>query len=77
MVDWRHALERTDGGGGDGPFVAVNCGALPANLIQSELFGHEKAHSLGATERKIGRIEAAMAAPCFLMKSAICLSICR
>ncbi len=43
----------------DGPFVAINCGALPENLIQSELFGHERGAFTGATTRKIGRIEAA------------------
>ena len=42
-----------------GPFIAVNCAALPATLIQSELFGHEKGAFTGAHQRKIGRIEAA------------------
>lgn len=42
----------------NGPFNAVNCAALPSNLIQSELFGHEKGSFTGATQRKIGRIEA-------------------
>lgn len=41
-----------------GPFNAVNCAALPDNLIQSELFGHEKGAFTGATHAKIGRIEA-------------------
>ena len=41
------------------PFVVVNCGAIPTNLIQSELFGYEKGAFTGATERKIGKIEAA------------------
>ena len=41
------------------PFVAVNCGALPASLIQTELFGHEKGAFTGAHQRRIGRIEAA------------------
>lgn len=48
------------------PFVAVNCGALPANLIQSELFGHEKGAFTGAHQRKIGRIEAAAGGTIFL-----------
>lgn len=49
-----------------GPFVTVNCGALPANLIQSELFGYEKGAFTGATQRKIGRIEAAAGGTIFL-----------
>jgi len=39
------------------PFVAVNCAALPANLIESELFGHEKGSFTGATDRRIGKFE--------------------
>ena len=42
-----------------GPFVAINCGALPAQLLQSELFGYEKGAFTGANQRKIGRIEMA------------------
>lgn len=49
-----------------GPFVAVNCGALPPTLIQSELFGHEKGAFTGAHERKIGFIEAAHGGTLFL-----------
>lgn len=41
------------------PFIAVNCGAIPENLIQSELFGHEKGAFTGAHQLKIGQIEAA------------------
>ena len=41
------------------PFVAVNCGAIPENLIESELFGHERGAFSGATERRIGRFESA------------------
>lgn len=48
------------------PFVAVNCGALPNGLIQSELFGHEKGAFTGASQRKIGRIEAAAGGTIFL-----------
>ena len=48
------------------PFVAVNCGALPPSLIQSELFGHERGAFTGAHQRKIGRIEAAAGGTIFL-----------
>jgi DNA-binding NtrC family response regulator len=41
------------------PFVAVNCGAIVPHLLQSELFGHERGAFTGATQRRIGRIEAA------------------
>ena len=50
----------------DKPFIAVNCGALPSNLIQSELFGHERGSFTGAHQRKIGRIEAASGGTIFL-----------
>jgi len=50
----------------NGPFVAINCGALPDKLIQSELFGHEKGAFTGAHQRKIGRIEAAAGGTLFL-----------
>ena len=43
----------------DRPLVKVNCAALPANLIESELFGHEKGAFTGAYARKIGRFELA------------------
>lgn len=48
------------------PFVAVNCAALPANLIQSELFGYEKGAFTGAVASKAGRFEAANGGTLFL-----------
>jgi formate hydrogenlyase transcriptional activator len=48
------------------PLVKVNCAALPANLIESELFGYEKGAFTGATNRKIGRFELANAGTIFL-----------
>ncbi len=49
-----------------GAFVAVNCGAIPRELIESELFGHEKGAFTGATDRRIGRIESANGGTLFL-----------
>lgn len=49
-----------------GPFNAVNCGALPSGLIQSELFGHEKGAFTGATHRKEGIIESTCKGTLFL-----------
>lgn len=52
--------------GEEGPFVAVNCGAMPHQLIQSELFGHVKGAFTGAQAHKIGKIEAADGGTLFL-----------
>jgi len=43
----------------DGPFVAINCAAIPETLLETELFGHEKGAFTGATARKPGRFEVA------------------
>ena len=49
-----------------GPFVPVHCAALPANLLESELFGHEKGAFTGASEKRIGRFESANKGTLFL-----------
>src|SRR5215207_2882758 len=49
-----------------GPFVAVHCAALSENLLESELFGHERGSFTGATERRIGRFESADSGTLFL-----------
>ncbi|WP_175770846.1 sigma-54 factor interaction domain-containing protein, partial [Burkholderia anthina] len=50
----------------EAPFVAINCGAIPHHLLQSELFGYERGAFTGATQRKIGRVEAAHGGTLFL-----------
>ena len=49
-----------------GPFVKINCGALPETLLESELFGHEKGAFTGASARKLGRFELAHTGTIFL-----------
>ncbi len=48
------------------PFIAINCGAIPQGLVQSELFGFERGAFTGATQRKLGRIELAHRGTLFL-----------
>ncbi len=50
----------------DRPFVAVNCGALPPELMESELFGHERGAFTGAHARKLGKFEVAHSGSLFL-----------
>src|SRR5439155_20900616 len=45
----------------DRPFVRVNCAAIPRDLVESEMFGHEKGAFTGATDKRIGRFELAHA----------------
>ncbi len=48
------------------PFIALNCAAIPSELLESELFGHEKGAFTGATEKKIGKFEQAKEGTLFL-----------
>src|SRR6476661_3606786 len=50
----------------DGAFIAINCGAIPENLLESELFGHEKGSFTGAHMQRKGRIESAQGGTLFL-----------
>ncbi len=49
-----------------GPFIQVNCGAIPEGLVESELFGHEKGAFTGAVSRKLGKAELAEGGTLFL-----------
>jgi len=60
-----HAIHRLSGRK-DGPCVVINCGAIPENLLESELFGHEKGSFTGAHIQRRGRIEAAHGGTLFL-----------
>ncbi len=50
----------------EAPFVAINCGAIPETLLESELFGHEKGAFTGAVQQRKGRIESAQGGTLFL-----------
>lgn len=62
VARWTHEKSRR----ADGPFVAVNCAAIPENLLESELFGHEEGAFTGATDRRIGKFEQADGGTLFL-----------
>jgi two-component system NtrC family response regulator len=57
-----HSLSRRK----EGPFIPINCGAIPENLLESELFGHEKGAFTGAHVQKPGQLEAAQNGTLFL-----------
>ena len=60
----RAVHKRSDRSGG--PFISVNCAALPSTLVSSELFGHEKGAFTGAAQRRLGRFEMADGGTIFL-----------
>jgi DNA-binding NtrC family response regulator len=55
-----------DGRRRDGPFIEVNCASIPVNLLEAELFGHERGAFTDAKERKVGLVEAAEGGTLFL-----------
>ncbi|NNE69274.1 MAG: sigma-54-dependent Fis family transcriptional regulator [Rhodothermales bacterium] len=62
VAKWIHRLSARR----DGPLVEVNCAAIPSELIESELFGHEKGAFTGATKQRIGKFEQAHGGTLFL-----------
>jgi len=62
VAKWIHHLSKRSGG----PVVEVNCAAIPSELIESELFGHEKGSFTGATKQRIGKFEQAHNGTLFL-----------
>ena len=62
VAKWVHHLSSRK----DGPMVEVNCAAIPSELIESELFGHEKGSFTGATKQRIGKFEQANGGTLFL-----------
>ncbi len=62
VAKWVHRLSSR----ADGPVVEVNCAAIPGELIESELFGHEKGSFTGATKQRIGKFEQAHGGTLFL-----------
>ena len=62
---WRAALHEL-GPRAKQPFVAINCGAIPENLLESELFGHERGAFTGAVKQTVGKIESAHKGTLFL-----------
>ena len=62
LAQYIHSLEANT----KRPFIAVNCAAIPENLLESELFGHEKGAFTGADKRKIGKFELAGGGDLFL-----------
>jgi len=59
-------LIHNNGARANGPFVAVNCGAIPPELMESELFGHKKGSFTGASQDKVGLFQAASGGTLFL-----------
>ncbi|GEM_PF-3850314 len=59
------------------PFIAVHAAALPENLLEAELFGHEKGAYTGAHQQRKGRFELAHKGTIFWMKLRSCLLICK
>ena len=59
------------------PFIAVNCGAIPEALMESEFFGHRRGAFTGAHEERSGFFRRRIAARCFSMRLRNCRRLCR
>ena len=68
---WKHSRRSR------APYIAINMAAIPRELLESELFGHEKGAFTGAVATRLGRFEQAKGGTLFWMKSAICRWSCR
>ncbi len=70
-------LIHESGARSEGPFVAVNCGAIPTELMESELFGHKRGSFTGAVSDKKVSYRVPKGAPCSSTKWRICRCTCR
>jgi transcriptional regulator of aromatic amino acid metabolism len=70
-------LLHRESGRGDAPFIAVNLSAIPHELVESTLFGHERGSFTGAHKQQLGKFELAAGGTLFSTRSVTCASTCR